>query len=265
MPNIEQEEQHASRWQVAGICAVLIAITFAVFGQTVGDSFINLDDPDYVIENAHVNHGITLDNVLWAFTHFYSSNWHPLTWISHMLDCQFYGLNPGGHHLTNVILHTGTVVALFLVLWRMTGALWRCAFVAAVFAIHPLRAESVAWISERKDVLSGLFFMLTLGSYALYVQRNRAKGLYGLVVLFFVLGLLSKPMLVTLPLVLLVLDYWPLQRKASPVKLGPGEAAIVRAFRGVLPADRFCPAQSNEIHRGISAVAPHHQFRAGLR
>ena len=148
-----------------------------VFGQTLRHEFVNYDDNDYVYENPEVARGLTLKGIVWAFTHVHSANWHPLTWISHMLDCQFYGLNPGGHHLTNVLLHTATAILLFLVLRRMTGVLWRSAFVAAVFAIHPLRVESVAWVAERKDVLSGLFFMLTIGAYVRYVQRqSRVEG-----------------------------------------------------------------------------------------
>jgi Flp pilus assembly protein TadD len=223
------------RRTVLGVCLVLAAITLLVFGQTVHHDFFDYDDNVYVYENAPVAGGLTLSGVLWAFTHVHSSNWHPLTWISHMLDCQLYGLNPGGHHLTSVLLHTATAIMLFLVLRRMTGFLWRSAFVAAVFAIHPLRVESVAWVSERKDVLSGLFFMLTLWAYARYVRgrsgvENRGPGApaipapecrlsicdYGLVLLFFALGLMCKPMLVTLPLVLLLLDYWPLNRFPPP-------------------------------------------------
>ena len=162
-----------------------------------------------------VARGLTFKGVAWAFTRAHAFNWHPLTWLSHMLDCQLYGLHPGGHHLTNVLLHTATVIALFLVLRQMTGALWRSAFVAAVFAIHPLRVESVAWVAERKDVLSGLFFMLTIGAYVRYVRRPWSSARYGLVVLLFALGLMCKPMLVTLPVVLLLLDYWPLQRVES--------------------------------------------------
>ena len=220
------------RWLVPGVCIFLAAIIWVVFGQTLGHEFVNFDDDEYVYENPGVAQGLTLRGIIWAFTHVHSFNWHPLTWISHMLDCQLYGLKAGGHHLTNVLLHTATVILLFLVLRRMmglrpekgigattpqTGFLWRSAFVAAVFAIHPLRVESVAWVAERKDVLSGLFFMLTLWAYVRYVekakgQRLKAKVFYCLVLLFFALGLMSKPMLVTLPLVLLLLDYWPLGR-----------------------------------------------------
>ncbi len=236
------------RWRVAGLCLALAAITLAVFGQTVGQQFVNFDDGDYVFNNPVVAQGLTFRGFVWAFTQIHCANWHPLTWFSHMLDCQLYGLHPGGHHLTNVLLHIATVIALFLVLRRMTGALWRSAFVAAVFAIHPLRAESVAWISERKDVLSGLFFMLTLWAYVRYeeVQSPESKvqcpksnaqspessetlhaprctlnaprlplhapGFYALSLFFFACGLMSKPMVVTLPFVLLLLDYWPLRR-----------------------------------------------------
>jgi len=165
-----------------------------------------------------VAQGLTLKGIVWAFS-FHAANWHPLTWLSHMLDCQLYGLHPAGHHLTNVLLHTATVIALFLVLRRMTGALWRSAFVAALFAIHPLRVESVAWVAERKDVLSGLFFMLTIGAYVRYARRPWSPPRYGLVALLFAMGLMCKPMLVTLPVVLLLLDYWPLRRVASAGRL----------------------------------------------
>ena len=205
-------------WRAPAVCLLLAAITFAVFGQTVHHEFIDLDDGAYVYVNPVVAGGLTFKGIVWAFS-CHASNWHPLTWISHMLDCQLYGLHPAGHHLTNVILHTATVIALFLVLRQMTGALWRSAFVAAVFAIHPLRVESVAWVAERKDVLSGLFFMLTLAAYVRYARRPRSLIRYGVVMVLFALGLMCKPMLVTLPVVLLLLDYWPLQR------MGPGKLA----------------------------------------
>jgi tetratricopeptide (TPR) repeat protein len=211
-PNIEMPSQSSLCWRVPAVCLALAAITFAVFGQTLRHEFIDFDDNEYVYENPVVARGLTLKGIVWAASSFHAANWHPLTWLSHMLDCQLYGLHPGGHHLTNVLLHTGTVIALFLVLRRMTGAFWRSAFVAAVFAIHPLRVESVAWVAERKDVLSGLFFMLTIGAYVCYARRAWSLPRYGLVVLLFAMGLMCKPMLVTLPVVLLLLDYWPLQR-----------------------------------------------------
>lgn len=194
-------------------------MTFLVFGQVARFDFIDFDDGDYVAHNSVVQQGITLPGVAWAFTHFDAANWHPLTWVSHMLDCDIFGMQAGAHHFTNVVIHAGTVIGLFLVLLQMTGVLWRSAFVAAIFAIHPLRVESVAWVSERKDVLSGLFFVLTLAAYVRYAQQPWSIARYGLVALLFVLGLLCKPMLVTLPVILLLLDYWPLQRKAPWARL----------------------------------------------
>ncbi|HXP36027.1 MAG TPA: tetratricopeptide repeat protein [Chthoniobacterales bacterium] len=193
------------------VSLALAALTWAVFGQTLGHGFVAYDDQTYVYQNPRITSGITLEGLSSAFTRAHARNWHPLTTISHMLDCQLFGLNPAGHHLINVLLHTAAVLLLFSVLRAMTGALWRSAFVAAVFAIHPLRAESVAWIAERKDVLSGLFVMLTLAAYVHYVRRPSVKR-YLLIIAVFVCGLMSKPMLVTLPFLLLLLDYWPLNR-----------------------------------------------------
>jgi protein O-mannosyl-transferase len=204
-----------SRWWVVAICIALTGITWSVFGQTLRYDFINYDDDLYIYENPNIVSGLTRPAMLWAFTRAHAGNWHPLTSLSHMLDCQVYGLNAGGHHFTNVLLHTLAVVLLFLFLQKVTRAPWRSAFVAAVFAVHPLRVESVAWIAERKDVLSGVFFMLTLLAYARYVSCQRSLPRYLLVAFFFALGLMAKPMLVTLPLVLLLLDYWPLCRFGS--------------------------------------------------
>ncbi len=203
----------AGNWPaVLCVCAFLVGAVWLVFGQTLGHEFVNYDDANYVYENPHVIHGLNLKGIEWAFTHSVMANWHPLTVMSHMLDCQFYGLYAGGHHLTSLLVHAATAILLFLVLREMTGTLWQSAFVAAVFAIHPLRVESVAWVSERKDVLSGLFFMLTLGAYVRYVRKPPSWGRYLTVLVLFALGLMCKPMLVTLPFVLLLLDYWPLNR-----------------------------------------------------
>lgn len=199
------------RWQTVGGCICLAVLTWVVFGQTLWHDFINYDDPRYVYENSNITTGLSLRGIEWAFTHIHSMNWHPLTTISHMLDCQLYGLRPGWHHFTNVLLHTITVILLFLALANMTGAFWRSGFTTAVFAIHPLRVESVAWIAERKDVLSGVFFMLTLLAYLHYTRLPSVRR-YLVVVLVLACGLMSKPMLVTLPFVLLLLDYWPLDR-----------------------------------------------------
>ena len=208
------------RLLICGICVFLVAIVFLVFGRTLQFPFVNFDDDRYVYENTTVVHGLTLHGVALAFNARGEENWIPLTTLSHTLDCQLYGLKAGGHHLTNVLLHAVATVLLFLVLRRMTRALWRSAFVATLFAIHPLGAESVAWITERKDVLSGVFFMLTLWAYAGYVRNPKSWRHYGAALVFAALGLMSKPMLVTLPFVLLLLDYWPLKRFASPSAAG---------------------------------------------
>ncbi|MGD0206656.1 MAG: tetratricopeptide repeat protein [Verrucomicrobiota bacterium] len=236
-----RSDNSAGRRTVLGVCFLLAMVVFFIFGRTYWYGFVNYDDNYYVYENPVVQKGLTWEGLRWALTYGNIGHWHPLTWLSHMLDCQLYGLNPGGHHLTNILLHGAAAILLFLVLRRMTGFLWRSAFVAAVFAIHPLRVESVAWVAERKDVLSAFFFMLTIGAYVRYVQRrskvesreSRAQAVpaldplarrseakmarpltldYCLVLLFFALGLLSKNMLVTMPFVLLLLDYWPLNR-----------------------------------------------------
>ncbi len=202
---------------VLAVCGLLLLAVGLVFGQTVCYGFVNYDDEEYVYENPQVAHGLTAEGIAWAFTHSHAANWHPLTWISLMFDCQLYGLNAGGHHLTNVLLHAATAVLLFFVLQRMFGRMWPSVLVAAVFAVHPLRVESVAWVTERKDVLSGLFFMLTLAAYVRYVRKPFFLGRYLLVVGLFAFGLMAKPMLVTLPLLMLLLDYWPLGRMtASP-------------------------------------------------
>src|SRR6266446_6934749 len=200
-----------SRVTVSGIAIFLFAITWVVFGQTVHHQFINYDDPLYVYDNAHVRAGLTWHGIAWAFTHVHSQNWHPLTTISHMLDCSLFGLNPGAHHLVNVFWHSITALLLFILLQQITSRIWTSAFVAAIFAIHPLRVESVAWIAERKDVLSGVFFVLTLLAYFHWTQKP-TLGRYVTMSILFACGLMSKPMLVTTPLILLLLDCWPLGR-----------------------------------------------------
>lgn len=216
-----------------GIYLTLAALTWIVFGQTLGHQFVDYDDQTYVYENPEITGGLTAHGVLGAFTHPHARNWHPLTTISHMFDCQLFGLDPAGHHFTNVLLHTTAVLLLFAALHAMTGALWRSAFVAAVFAIHPLRAESVAWVAERKDVLSALFFALTLGAYVRYA-RQPSLGRYLWVVLFFALGLMSKPMLVTLPLLLLLLDYWPLRRFPVRIPGPPNDKDLFSSWRRLI-------------------------------
>jgi tetratricopeptide (TPR) repeat protein len=219
---------------VAAVCVFLVLAVAIVFGQTLRHGFVNFDDDAYVYAAPRIVQGVTCRSVAWAFTHSHAGNWHPLTSISHMLDCQMYGLRPAGHHLTNLAFHAVTVVLLFLVLRSLTGELWLSAFVAAVFAVHPLRAESVAWVAERKAVLSGLFFMLTIAAYAWYAHRQFSLTRYFAVVVVFALGLMCKPSLVTLPFLLLLLDYWPLGRFAPPPAAENGQQPGERSGRRIL-------------------------------
>lgn len=193
------------------ICLGLILATAIAFEPVRHNDFVSYDDAMYVTENPRVNQGLSLESLRWAFTTTHASNWHPLTWLSHMLDCELFGLNPLWHHLVNLLFHTANTLLLFWILTKLTGAVWPSAFVAAAFALHPLHVESVAWVAERKDVLSTFFWMLTIIAYIRYTQRPSIWGL-SLVFLVFGVGLTTKPMLVTLPLVLLLLDYWPLRR-----------------------------------------------------
>jgi tetratricopeptide (TPR) repeat protein len=239
---------YGDRVKAVLISIFLAAVVWIVFGQTLRHEFVNYDDDEYVYENPTISNGLSPGRIQWAFTHPHAGNWHPLTTISHMLDCQIFGLQPWGHHLTNLLLQTAAAILLFFALRELTkfhaineqrcshgavspcsrgqhirgastqrggysDALWASAFVGALFAIHPLRVASVAWISERKDLLSGVFFALTLLTYASYVRsKRRSFGRYALVAVLFALGLMCKPTLVTLPFVLLLLDYWPLRR-----------------------------------------------------
>ncbi|MFH1616265.1 MAG: tetratricopeptide repeat protein [Planctomycetota bacterium] len=201
--------KNPSLFLVFTLCIVIA--TVAVYLQCWRHDFINFDDPGYVTENIHVKKGLNWENVLWAFTTFDQSNWHPLTWLSHMADCELFGLAPGPHHMVNVLLHLLNTVGLFYVFYRMTNRLWTTAFIASLFALHPLHIESVAWISERKDVLSTFFWILTMILYLGYIRCPQRKR-YWLVIVCYALGLMAKPMLVTLPVVLILLDFWPLGR-----------------------------------------------------
>jgi len=193
------------------VCLALTFATAAVYCQVCSHDFVNYDDIEYIYQNPNIQSGITLQAVKWALTTGYAANWHPLTWLSHITDWQLFGNKAGGHHLTNLVFHIANTLLLFIVLKRMTCAFWQSAFVAALFALHPLHVESVAWVSERKDVLSTFFWMLTMWAYICYVNCPKISR-YFLVVLFLALGLMAKAMLVTLPFVLLLLDYWPLER-----------------------------------------------------
>lgn len=213
----------------------LLMFVLMLFWPLTDNGFINFDDPDYITENRWVRDGLTPESIYWAFSHSHAGNWHPLTWLSHMLDVEVFGLNPGGHHLTSLLLHALNTVLLFTLLHAMTGCLWRSAIVGALFAVHPLHVESVAWAAERKDVLSSTFWFLTMGAYLRYV-RAPSLGEYSLVCIFFLLGLMAKPMLVTLPLILLLLDYWPLSR-FSPTRTQKrgGKIIPVSLIREKLP------------------------------
>ncbi len=240
----------------------LVIITAVLYWPVRHFDFVQYDDDDYVFNNQNVLAGVKWDGLVWSVVDAHVANWHPLTWVSHMLDCQLFGLDPGPHHVVNVLWHCANSVLLFLLMKTMTGTFWRSAFVAALFAWHPLRVESVAWISERKDVLSGFFFMLTLWTYAFYAKRQEVlkmcgdpqpvshgradsppppKGsvspfwfsptapfLYKLSLFFFLLGLLSKPMLVTVPFILLLIDFWPLKRFEAPSGLFRVRADLLR-------------------------------------
>ena len=204
----------SSRTQILSIYIILIAATLAIFWQLNQFDFITLDDPVYVTLNRNIQSGITLDGFRWAFFTTYAEFWHPLTWLSLMFDYQIYGSNAGGYHMTNLILHILSTLLLFWLLNRMTETIWKSAFVTALFALHPLHVESVAWISERKDVLSGFFWMLTLCMYVYYTEKPAMKR-YLPVLFAFVCALMSKPMVVTLPVIMILLDYWPLKRFES--------------------------------------------------
>jgi tetratricopeptide (TPR) repeat protein len=203
------------RYPVLAVCGLLLLAVALVFGQTLHYGFLNYDDDAYVFENPHVLRGLGMEEVCWAFTDRHTANWIPLCWISLILDRQIYGPGAGGYHFSNVLLHAATAIALFLVLRSMTRRLWPSAAVAALFALHPLRVESVAWVTERKDVLSGLLFMLTLAAYVSYARHRFSLLRYLAVVVLFALALMAKAAVVTLPPLLLLLDYWPLGRMGA--------------------------------------------------
>jgi len=249
--------------RTAALCTLLFGLVLTAFWPAINSDFILYDDYGYVTANDHVQPGLTFEGIRWAFASGEQNNWHPLTWLSHMLDCQLFGLKPWGHHLTSVVLHAVATLLLFRVLNLMTGSSWRSFFVAAFFGVHPLRVESVAWVAERKDVLSAVFFMLTIGAYARYAERSVAQSprskipnrvtflqvtkrpvfYYGLSLGFFALGLMCKAMLVTLPFVLLLLDFWPLRRlQLSRFNLKPSilyEKAPFLLLAGIASAVTF--------------------------
>ena len=195
------------------LCIVLAGVTIALYSPVIGHSFIVLDDRDYVVANTHVHEGLSWNTIRWAFTSTGAANWHPLTWLSHALDYQLFALNPAGHHFDSVLIHALNAVLLFLLLAWIARRVGPSLLVAALFALHPINVESVAWVAERKNVLSTLFFFLAIGAYGWYAQKPGWRR-YVLVFALFAAGLMAKPMVITLPFVLLLLDYWPLERMA---------------------------------------------------
>ncbi len=242
--------------QIWIILAVLALLTITVYLRVLGNGFIQFyDDNSYVVQNEHVKNGLDIG---WAFSSFRNANWHPLTWMSHMLDYELYANDPKGHHATSLLLHTANVLLLFLVLNRLTRSRWKSAFVAALFAVHPLHVESVAWVAERKDVLSTFFWLLTMGAYVLYAEKPGTKR-YVPVIVLFALGLMAKPMLVTLPFTLLLLDYWPLRRsERSVLKL------VLEKLPLLILAGGSCVVTYIAQQRG-SAVGSFKEYSVGVR
>lgn len=264
----------SERRTILVILAMLAMLAAVPYVQTLRHDFVSYDDNEFITENPRVQQGLTIENVKWAFASTTASNWHPITMLSHMLDVELWRLRPGGHHLTNVILHAANTLILFLALRRLTGAMWRSALVAALFAIHPLHVESVAWVAERKDVLSTFFGFLALWCYDSYVQQ-RTIGRYAIVAVFFVLSLMSKPMLVTLPFVMLLLDVWPLQRttrqsrvwliaeKIPLLALSAGVSAITLVSQRATDAV-FSVDEMGILHRIENAVVAYAMYLAKM-
>ena len=213
------------------LCLLLALVTLAFYNPVVHNGFTSFDDNGYVTDNAHVRAGLTWETVKWSFTSFDEGNWHPVTWLSHALDCQLFGLNPAGHHYVSVLIHAMNALLLFLLLQSATGFTWRSFMVAGLFALHPINVESVAWAAERKNVLSMLFFLLTFHAYAWYVRRESVRR-YALVTALFAVGLMAKPEIITLPFVLLLWDYWPLRRMGGALLADerPPDAVVPRSF-----------------------------------
>ena len=260
--------------KLAVICLGLVVLVVWVFLPSLRNGFVNYDDNLYVTDNLQVQAGLSWQGLVWAFARIHGAGtyWHPLTWVSHMLDCQLYGLQPWGHHLTNLLLHAVNTLLVFFVFWRMTGAVWRCAFLAALFALHPLQVDTVAWIAERKNLLSTLFWLLTTWAYVRYGERP-GWGRYALILLFFASGLLCKPALVTLPFVLLLLDYWPLRRfRLSTLNPEPSTtqqpATVGRLVLEKTPLLLLATASSLITllaHQGLGMLDPASGFPMGLR
>ena len=274
-PSLDRPAGRWCGWRLLLVCALLLALVLSVFWPALSSGFINYDDETYVTANPRVRAGVTVDGFVWAFAQLHGEHtyWHPLTWVSHMLDCQLYGLRPAGHHLTNVLLHAVNTLLVFFLFRKMTGAVWRSALLAALFAVHPLQVDTVAWVAERKNLLGALFWLLTTWAYVRYGERP-GLGRYALVLLLFMLGLMSKPVLVTLPFVLLLLDYWPL-RRFLPAPSGFQLSTLGRLVWEKLPLFLLSAASSILTDRRPSqpglaggrpcfCLAPPHRQRAGF-
>src|SRR5208337_242181 len=218
--------------RVVIFCLLLVAATLAFYNPVAHNQFTDFDDSVYILRNSQVQTGLSWNTVKWSFTTFHAGYWHPVTWLSHALDCDIFRLNPTGHHYVNLLLHAANAVLLFLLLWRATGLTWPSLAVSALFALHPVNVESVAWVAERKNVLSMLFFLLALHAYDRYARTGR-RYLYWWVTASFALGLMAKPQIVTLPFVLLLWDYWPLQRMCT-VRLD-GASAVAGSPVALVP------------------------------
>lgn len=239
------------------IAISIIATTLGAYSLLPWNKFVMFDDPEYITENANILGGLTFNGIAWAFSSVYQGNWHPLTWLSHMLDVQLYGLNPAGHHITSLLLHLANSILLLITLNKMTGALWRSGLVALLFAIHPLHVESVAWAAERKDVLCALFWFLTLLAYLFYLDKPGWKR-YVLLLISFAFGLMTKSMLVTLPCALLLLDYWPLRRTSGFWALiGEKIPLFMLSAAGsrVTYRAQMCGAQIRDLHTMMNNVS----------
>ena len=242
------------------LAVALVMATVALYSPARHHPFVNFDDDAYVTENVNVKSGLSWDTMAWAFTSFYASNWHPLTWLSHALDCQFFGLDPGGHHDTSILWHALNAVLLYWVLLRATGYAGRSFMVAALFALHPINVESVAWIAERKNLLSMTFFLLALAAYGRYARKPQV-GRYLVVALLFACGLMAKPQVITLPFVLLLWDYWPLGRMSAEDQPTPAGAATRAGNLGSLVLEKV-PLFALSVASAIVTVIAQHESGA---